>query len=91
MSQRRGKSDAGAVPEKLPNQASGEIPAAAAAVVEEVEGRPAAKGNAVAARMSRTTIQVYYEQDFLGFSDGFRPGKSAHNALDAVAVDVWTK
>ena len=29
-----------------------------------------------------------YEQDFIGFSYGFRPGKSAHNALDAVAVGV---
>ncbi len=29
-----------------------------------------------------------YEQDFLGFSYGFRPGKSAHNALDAVSVGV---
>ncbi|WP_243468909.1 hypothetical protein [Paraburkholderia sp. PGU19] len=29
-----------------------------------------------------------YEQNFVGFSYGFRPGKSAHNALDAVSVGV---
>ncbi|WP_232446165.1 hypothetical protein [Burkholderia ubonensis] len=33
------------------------------------------------------TVEVLneiYEQDFVGFSYGFRPGKNAHNALDAV-------
>jgi group II intron reverse transcriptase/maturase len=29
-----------------------------------------------------------YEQDFLGFSYGFRPGRSQHHALDAVWVGV---
>ncbi|KVK86590.1 group II intron reverse transcriptase/maturase [Burkholderia cepacia] len=33
-------------------------------------------------------LNAIYEQDFLGFSYGFRPGKSAHNALDAVSVGV---
>lgn len=202
MSDGRGKSDVCVVPEKLPNKAVGETPAAA----EAVEGRRAAKGNAIAARMSRRTSRVYdvetaldgirqtakgrrdarfdnllhhiyaverlerayfavkrdaaagvdgqtwesygqdlggnlrdlsdrlarggyrpqpvkrvyidkadgskrplgvpaledkivqrasvevlnaiYEQDFLGFSYGFRPGRGAHNALDAVAVGV---
>ncbi len=205
MSDGHGKSDCCVVPEKLPNKAAGEVPAAA----EVVEGRRQAKGNAIAARMSRRTSRVYdvgtaldgirqtakgrrdakftgllhhiyaverleqaylavkrdaaagvdgqtwaaygqdlqgnlldlsdrlarggyrpqpvrrayttkadgskrplgvpaledkivqratvevlnaiYEQDFLGFSYGFRPGKSAHNALDAVAVGVWSK
>ena len=44
--------------------------------------------------VQRATVEVLnaiYEQDFLGFSYGFRPGKSAHNALDAVAVGVWSK
>ena len=39
--------------------------------------------------VQRATVEVFnaiYEQDFLGFSYGFRPGKSAHNALDAVSV-----
>jgi group II intron reverse transcriptase/maturase len=202
MSDGRGKSDCCVVPEKLPNKAAGESPAAA----EVVEGRRQAKGNALAARMSRRSMRSYdmgtalegirqtakgnkgarftgllhhiyaverleaayyalrrdaapgvdgqtwqsygqalqanladlsdrlarggyrpqpvrrvyidkadgskrplgvpaledkivqrasaevlgaiYEQDFCGFSYGFRPGKGAHNALDAVAVGV---
>ncbi len=39
----------------------------------------------------RATVEVLnaiYEHDFVGFSYGFRPGKSAHNALDAVSVGV---
>jgi hypothetical protein len=31
-------------------------------------------------------LQSIYEQDFLGFSYGFRPGKSQHQALDALSV-----
>jgi group II intron reverse transcriptase/maturase len=44
--------------------------------------------------VQRATVEVLnaiYEQDFLGFSYGFRPGRSAHNALDAVAVGVQIK
>jgi len=32
-----------------------------------------------------------YEQDFLGFSYGFRSGRSAHQALDALTVGLMTK
>ncbi|MDP9920990.1 group II intron reverse transcriptase/maturase [Variovorax boronicumulans] len=41
--------------------------------------------------VQRATVEVLnaiYEQDFLGFSYGFRPQRSAHQALDAVAVGV---
>lgn len=31
-------------------------------------------------------IQSIYEEDFLGFSYGFRPGRSQHNALDALYI-----
>lgn len=55
MSYGRGKSDRGVVPKKLPNKAVGANPA----VAEVVEGRPRAKGNAVAARMSRRSSRVY--------------------------------
>ena len=44
--------------------------------------------------VQRATVEVLnaiYEQDFLGFSYGFRPGRSAHNALDAVSVGVGAK
>ena len=33
-------------------------------------------------------MQAIYEEDFLGFSYGFRPGRSQHNALDAVWVAI---
>jgi RNA-directed DNA polymerase len=55
MSHGSGKSDRGVVPKKLPNKAAGEVPAAA----EAVEGRLRAKGNALAARMSRRSSRVY--------------------------------
>lgn len=41
--------------------------------------------------VQRATVEVLnaiYERDFKGFSYGFRPGKSAHNALDAVTVGL---
>ena len=31
-------------------------------------------------------LSPIYEVDFVGFSDGFRPGRSQHNALDALSV-----
>jgi len=39
--------------------------------------------------VQRATVEVLnavYEEDFLGFSYGFRPGRSPHDALDAVTV-----
>ena len=33
-------------------------------------------------------LNEIYEQDFLGFSYGFRPGRGPHNALDAVWVGI---
>ena len=33
-------------------------------------------------------LQPIYEEDFLGFSYGFRPGRSQHNALDAIYVAI---
>ena len=41
--------------------------------------------------VQRATVEVLnaiYEQDFLGFSYGFRPGRSPHDALDALAVGI---
>ena len=43
--------------------------------------------------VQRATVEVLnaiYEQDFIGFSYGFRPKRRAQNALDAVAVGVST-
>src|ERR1022692_1067928 len=36
-------------------------------------------------------LSAVYEQDFLGFSYGFRPGRSPHDALDALAVGINRK
>ena len=36
-------------------------------------------------------MQCIYEQDFLGFSYGGRPGRGAHDALDALCVGVSRK
>jgi group II intron reverse transcriptase/maturase len=33
-------------------------------------------------------LNAVYEQDFVGFSYGFRSGRSQHNALDAVSVGI---
>jgi len=44
--------------------------------------------------VQRATVQVLnavYETDFLGFSYGFRPGRSQHNALDALTVALQRK
>jgi RNA-directed DNA polymerase len=44
--------------------------------------------------VQRATVDVMnaiYEVDFLGFSYGFRPGRSQHNALDALSVGLLTK
>jgi group II intron reverse transcriptase/maturase len=44
--------------------------------------------------VQRATVEVLnaiYEQDFAGFSYGFRPGRSPHQALDALAVGIGTK
>jgi group II intron reverse transcriptase/maturase len=36
----------------------------------------------------KTVLEQVYEEDFLGFSYGFRPGRSCHNALDALWVGI---
>src|SRR6266496_932638 len=41
--------------------------------------------------LQRAVVEVLnavYEEDFLGFSHGFRPGRSQHDALDALAVGI---
>jgi group II intron reverse transcriptase/maturase len=36
-------------------------------------------------------LNAIYESDFLGFSYGFRPGRSPHQALDALTVGIMTR
>ena len=38
-----------------------------------------------------TVLNQVYEEDFLGFSYGFRPGRSQHDALDALTVGITRK
>jgi RNA-directed DNA polymerase len=44
--------------------------------------------------LQRAVVEVLnaiYEQDFVGFSYGFRPGRSPHDALDALATGITPK
>jgi RNA-directed DNA polymerase len=44
--------------------------------------------------LQRAVVEVLnavYEEDFLGFSYGFRPGRSQHEALDALSVGIVRK
>ena len=40
---------------------------------------------------ARMLLEPIYEREFLGFSYGFRPGRSQHDALDALAVAIGRK
>lgn len=39
----------------------------------------------------RTVLECIYEEDFRGFSYGFRPGRGCHQALDALYVGIKTR
>jgi group II intron reverse transcriptase/maturase len=42
-------------------------------------------------RATTEVLNAIYEEDFLGFSHGFRPGRRAHDALDALTVAIQIK
>jgi group II intron reverse transcriptase/maturase len=48
----------------------------------------AALEDKIVQQAARTVLECIYEQDFLGFSDGFRPGRGCHQALDALFVGI---
>jgi RNA-directed DNA polymerase len=48
----------------------------------------AALEDKVVQRAVAAVLHAIYEEDFLGFSYGFRPGRGAHDALDALAVAI---
>jgi group II intron reverse transcriptase/maturase len=48
----------------------------------------AALEDKIVQRAAVEVLSAIYEQDFLGFSYGFRPGRSPHHALDALAVAI---
>ena len=51
----------------------------------------AALEDKVVQRATAEVLNAIYEADFLGYSYGFRPGRQAHEALDALAVGIHRK
>jgi RNA-directed DNA polymerase len=51
----------------------------------------AALEDKIVQRAIASVLNCIYEEDFLGFSYGFRPGRGQHDALDALAVGITTK
>ena len=48
----------------------------------------AALEDKIVQRAVAAVLNAIYEADFLGFSYGFRPGRSQHDALDALVVGI---
>ena len=60
------------------------------------DGRPrplgiAAREDKIVQQAVGTVLNAIYEERFLGFSYGFRPQRSAHDALDALTVGITTR
>ena len=51
----------------------------------------AAVEDKVVQQAARAVLESIYEEDFLGLSYGFRPGRSQHQALDALYVGIKTR
>lgn len=51
----------------------------------------AALEDKIVQRAVAEVLNAIYEADFLGFSYGFRPGRRAHQALDALAIGIRFK
>jgi group II intron reverse transcriptase/maturase len=61
----------------IPKADGGQRPLAIAALEDKI-----VQGAAV------TVLNAIYEEDFLGFSYGFRPGRGAHDAMDALVMGI---
>ena len=66
------------------------------AYIEKADGRQRPLGvpaleDKIVQRAVVEVLNAIYEQDFLGFSYGFRPGRSPHQALDALTVAITTR
>jgi RNA-directed DNA polymerase len=64
----------------IPKADGGQRPLAVAALEDKIVQRATA-----------AVLNAIYEEDFLGFSYGFRPGRSAHDAMDALCVAIVRK
>ena len=51
----------------------------------------AALEDKIVQRAAVAVLNAIYEADFLAFSYGFRPGRSAHDAMDALVVAIESK
>jgi group II intron reverse transcriptase/maturase len=51
----------------------------------------AALEDKIVQRATATVLNAIYEEDFLGFSYGFRPKRSQHDALDALMVGITSR
>jgi RNA-directed DNA polymerase len=51
----------------------------------------AALEDKIVQRAAAAVLNAIYEEDFLGFSYGFRPGRGAHDAMDALVVGIESK
>jgi RNA-directed DNA polymerase len=61
--------------------------------IPKADGKPrplavAALEDKIVQRAVQEVLNAIYEEDFLGFSYGFRPGRGAHDALDALVVGI---
>src|SRR5882724_8320331 len=64
----------------IPKPDGGQRPLAVAAIEDKIVQRAAV-----------VVLNAIYEADFLGFSYGFRPGRGAHDAMDALVVAIESK
>lgn len=64
--------------------------------IEKTDGRKRPLGipsleDKIVQQALRTVLECIYEEDFLGFSYGFRPWRGCHQALDALYVGITEK
>ena len=64
----------------IPKPDGGQRPLAVAALEDKI-----------VQRATVAVLNTIYEEDFLGFSYGFRPGRGAHDAMDALAVGLGSR
>jgi RNA-directed DNA polymerase len=51
----------------------------------------AALEDKIVQRATAAVLNAIYEEDFLGFSYGFRPGRGSHDAMDALVVGIGSR
>jgi RNA-directed DNA polymerase len=57
----------------------------------QFDGYVAALEDKIVQRAVVALLNAIYEEDFLGISYGFRPGRGTHDALDALSVGIHSK